>query len=144
MNKSQQIRVKVFGLIHDEKRLFVCEGYDSVKQQKYYRALGGSIEFGETSRAALEREFQEEIQAELTNIRYQGCLENLFIFEGKPGHEIVQIYECDFVEQKFYQIQELIFTELTYNYPQKALWVDIYRCKSGELRLVPEQFLEFL
>jgi len=64
MNKSQQIRVKVFGLIQDEKRLFVCEGYDSIKQQKYYRALGGSIEFCETSRAALEREFQEEIQAE--------------------------------------------------------------------------------
>ncbi|PMB48238.1 NUDIX hydrolase [Fischerella thermalis CCMEE 5201] len=144
MNKPQQIRVKVFGLIQDEKRLFVCEGYDFIKQQKYYRALGGSIEFGETSRAALEREFQEEIQAELTNIRYRGCLENIYIFEGKPGHEIVQVYECDFVDQKFYQLQELIFNELTYIHPQKALWVDISRCKSGELRLVPEQFLEFL
>ena len=59
MKRSRQIETKVFGLIRDEKRLLVFEGYDTVKQDKYYRALGGSIEFGETSRAALEREFQE-------------------------------------------------------------------------------------
>jgi 8-oxo-dGTP pyrophosphatase MutT (NUDIX family) len=106
--------------------------------------MGGGVDFDKTSFAALQREFYEEIQAELTNIRYRGCLENIYFFEGKPGHEIVQVYECDFVDQKFYQLQELIFTELTYIYPQKALWVEISRCKSGELRLVPEQFLEFL
>jgi 8-oxo-dGTP pyrophosphatase MutT (NUDIX family) len=68
MKQSGKIRVKVFGLIRDKERLFVSEDYDSVKQEKYYRALGSSIEFGETSQAALEREFQEEIQAELTKI----------------------------------------------------------------------------
>jgi len=40
--------------------------------------MGGGVDFGETSRDALQREFQEEIQAELTNIRHLGCLENLF------------------------------------------------------------------
>jgi NADH pyrophosphatase NudC (nudix superfamily) len=68
MKQQSKIRVKVFGLIRDKERLFVSEDYDTVKQEKYYRALGGSIEFVETSHAALQREFQEEIQAELTKI----------------------------------------------------------------------------
>ncbi|MGI2907024.1 NUDIX hydrolase [Tolypothrix sp. VBCCA 56010] len=143
MKQTGKIRVKVFGLIRDKERLFVSEDYDSVKQEKYYRALGGSIEFGETSHAALQREFQEEIQAELTNIRYLGCLENLFTYEGKPGHEIVQVYECDFVDSKFYQLEKLVFFEAG-NSQHKAMWIDIYRFKSGELILVPEQFVDYL
>ncbi|MBW4606925.1 MAG: NUDIX hydrolase [Hassallia sp. WJT32-NPBG1] len=143
MKQSGKIRVKVFGLIRKKEKLFVSEDYDSVKKETYYRALGGSIEFGETSHAALQREFQEEIQAELANISYLGCLENLFTYEGKPGHEIVQVYECDFVDSKFYQVEKLEFFEAG-NSQHQAMWIDIYRFKSGELRLVPEQFADYL
>ncbi|MBC6435410.1 NUDIX domain-containing protein, partial [Nostoc sp. HG1] len=78
-----EIRVITLGLIRDGERIFLSEGYDPVKQGTFYRALGGGVEFGETSRAGLEREFQEEIQAELTNIKYLGCIENLFTFNGR-------------------------------------------------------------
>ena len=100
------------------------------------------VEFGETSLEALKREFQEEIQAELTNIRYLGCLENIFTFNGQPGHEIIQLFESDFVDAKFYETEKLVFSE---GERQKtALWVDINRFLSGELRLVPDQFLDYL
>ncbi|MFM8007825.1 MAG: NUDIX domain-containing protein, partial [Dolichospermum sp.] len=62
MNKEGQIRVIVLALIRDGNRIFVSEGYDPTKQSIFYRALGGGVEFGETSRIALIREFQEEIQ----------------------------------------------------------------------------------
>jgi len=45
----------------------------------------GGVDF-ETSRDALQQN-SKEIQAELTNIRHLGCLENLFTFNGQ-GHEI--------------------------------------------------------
>lgn len=142
MHKPGEIRVLALGMIIDGDRIFISEGYDPVKQQTFYRAMGGGVDFGETSRDALQREFQEEIQAELTNIRYLGCLENLFVFNGQPGHEIIQLYQCDFVEPKLYQLEQLVFAE---GKRQKtALWVEISRFTSGELKLVPEQFLEYL
>jgi 8-oxo-dGTP pyrophosphatase MutT (NUDIX family) len=144
VKQAGKIRVKVLGLIRNQNRLFVCEGYDSVKQQTYYRALGGSIDFGEDSLSALKREFQEEIQAELTNIKYLGCIENIFSFEARQSHEIVQVYECDFANSEFYQVQQLFFTELSVDTPIKALWVDISSFKLRQLKLVPEKFCDFL
>lgn len=142
MYQSNQIRVLALGLIRDGDRIFISEGYDPVKEQTFYRVLGGGVDFGETSDEALKREFQEEIQAELTNIKYLGCLENLFTFNGNPGHELLQLYQCDFVDPKFYQLEELVFAEG--DRKKKALWLDINRFTSGELRIVPEQFLEYL
>ncbi|MFW9258221.1 NUDIX hydrolase [Nostoc sp. CALU 546] len=143
MNKSGEIRVIALGLIRDGERIFLSEGYDPVKQETFYRALGGGVEFGETSHDALKREFQEEIQADLTNIKYLGCIENLFTFNGRQGHEIIQLYQCDFADSKFYQLESLIFSE-SQNHKHRALWIDISRFQSGELRLVPEVFFEYL
>jgi 8-oxo-dGTP pyrophosphatase MutT (NUDIX family) len=139
---SNQIRVLALGLIRDGDRTFLSEGYDPVKQQSFYRALGGGVDFGESSYDALKREFMEELQAELTNIKYLGCIENLFTFNGKAGHELLQLYQCDFVDSKFYQLEQIEFAEGEYK--KTALWMDIKQCKSGELRIVPEQFLEYL
>lgn len=142
MKEPNQIRVLALGLIRDGDRTFISEGYDPVKQLTFYRALGGGVDFGETSYDALQREFQEELQAELTNIKYLGCLENLFTFNGQQGHEIIQVYQCDFVEPKFYQLEQIVFPEG--DRKEKALWVDISCFKSGKLKLVPEQFLDYL
>lgn len=141
MHKPGEIRVLALGLIRDGDRVFISEGYDPVKQQAFYRVLGGGVDFGENSRDALQREFQEEIQAELTNINYLGCMENLFTFNGQPGHEILFIYECDFVDPQFYHLEQIVFAEGERK--KRALWVEIDRFKSGELKLVPEQFLNY-
>ncbi|MBD2517492.1 NUDIX hydrolase [Nostoc sp. FACHB-973] len=143
MSKPGEIRVLALGLIRDGNRIFVSEGYDPAKQETFYRALGGGVDFGETSREALQREFQEEIQAELTNIRYLGCIENLFIFNGRQGHEIIQLYQCDFADPKFYKLESLVFFE-SEKHKHRALWIDILRFQSGELKLVPEVFFEYL
>jgi 8-oxo-dGTP pyrophosphatase MutT (NUDIX family) len=142
MRKQGEIRVLALGLIRHGDRAFISKGYDPVTQLTFYRAMGGGIDFGESSQEALKREFQEEIQAELTNIKFLACLENLFVYNGHPGHEILLVYECDFVDSKFYQLESLVFAE---GERQKtALWIDISRFKSGELKLVPEQFLDYL
>jgi 8-oxo-dGTP pyrophosphatase MutT (NUDIX family) len=142
MLKPGEIRVLALGLIQDDERIFLSQGYDPVKQETFYRAMGGGVEFGETSFEALKREFIEEIQAELTNIRYLGCLESIFTYNNKLGHEIIQLYQCDFADPKFYQLDKIQFAEDAR--AKTALWVDIHRLKSGELKLVPEAFLNYL
>ena len=142
MHKPGEIRVLALGIVRQGDRVFISEGYDPAKQQTFYRALGGGVEFGETSLEALKREFQEELQAEIKNIKYLDCQENLFAFNGQPGHEILFIYECNFVDPKFYQIAEVAFMEEKRK--KRALWIECDRFKSGELKLVPEQFLEYL
>lgn len=142
MSKKPKIRVITLGLIQDKNRLFVSEGYDSVKKQSFYRPLGGGLDFGETSLDALKREFQEEVKGELTNIQYLGCLENIFIYNGKPGHEIIQLYRCDFGDRKFYELDSIPFFEG--NREVIATWIEIDRVKSGELVLVPTKLLDFI
>ena len=142
MPKSDRIRLIALGLIRDGERIFLSQGYDPIKKTDFYRALGGGVEFGETSLIALEREFQEELQAELTNIQYLGCLENIFTYNGQPGHEIIQLYQCDFVDPQFYQRERLVFKEGERE--KVALWVDVKDLQSGKLKLVPEQFFDYL
>ena len=143
MSKPGKIRVITLGLIQDGDRLFVSEGLDRIQQDLFYRALGGGVDFGESSLEALHREFAEEIQAELTNVQYVGCLENRFIYEGSPGHEWIQLYRCDFADPKFYQLDSLMFQEHD-GQPHRALWVPIEQFKQRDLRLVPEQCLDYL
>jgi len=143
MSKSEKIRAIALGLIRDGDRIFIGKSYDPERKKTFYRAMGGGVKFGETSLEALKREFQEEIQAELTNIRYLGCLESIFVFKGKPDHEIIQLYEGDFVDPKFYQLQQIAFVEKK-NRQKLGLWVEIDKLKSGELYVVPSQFLDYL
>ena len=69
MHKSDRIRLISLGLIRDGERIFLSQGYDPIKKTDFYRALGGGVEFGETSLIALQREFQEDKMKQ--NIKYR-------------------------------------------------------------------------
>lgn len=83
-------------------RILTVEGYDPIKHQIFYRPLGGGIEFGELGRDALVREIREELDTAVTDLRYLATLENIFTFDGRPGHEIVQVYDGRFVDESLY------------------------------------------
>jgi 8-oxo-dGTP pyrophosphatase MutT (NUDIX family) len=139
---SGRIRVLALGLIRDGDRLFVSEGYDPDREQTYYRALGGGVEFGEPSRDALHREFWEELQVKLKDVHYLGCLENIFTYNNQPGHELIQLYRCSLADPGFYQRETIQFQEG--DRVKTALWVDVNRFHSGELILYPTGFLDFV
>ena len=58
---SPQIRVKALGLHWRDGKLLAAEVRDDAGHIRGVRPLGGSVEFGETARAAVIREFQEEL-----------------------------------------------------------------------------------
>ena len=133
-----RIRPIAICLFRHGARVLVSESYDSIKQDYFCRPLGGGIEFGETSRAAIVREIKEEIGAAVENLRLVGVLENIFVYEGQHGHEIVFVYDAEFVDKTLYEQ-----TEIDYCWPEaeawcKAVWRSLAELKQNNIRLVPE------
>lgn len=102
-----QIRPLAICLFSRDGRILVAEGFDPVKQETFYRPLGGGIEFGETGEEAVRRELREEIQAEVAEVHYLGALENIFTFNGQPGHEIVLVYDGRLADERLYAKNEI-------------------------------------
>jgi len=140
---AKRIRPISLGLIEHEGHVFVSYGEDSTTQEGFYRFLGGGIDFGETSEAALAREFVEEIQAELTDIEYITCLDNIFMYDGKPKHELVQLFRARFVDGSFYQLDQS-FRLVEGKLVKQAIWVEKAQFLAEKRRLVPESCLKYL
>ncbi len=94
--KRRRIRPLALCVFRRGERIFVSQGYDSHKAQTFYRPIGGRIEFGERARDTVIREVREEIAKEVTGLRFLGALENIFRYEGQPGHEIAMIFTGEF------------------------------------------------
>lgn len=75
--------------------LLAEEGVDTVKDSAYLRAIGGGIQFGETAESALRREFREELGMELNDVQLLGVVENIFEYEGSPGHQIAHVFAVE-------------------------------------------------
>ena len=140
MFKSDSIRPIALGIAKKDNKILVGIGYDKVKKQTFYRALGGGIEFGETSKDAIKREFQEEILADITVNDLLGVTENIFTYQGKKGHEIVFIYSIEIPEDTYKDEYEIDDEADEYN----AVWVNIDDFKSGKKIIYPEGFLKYI
>jgi 8-oxo-dGTP pyrophosphatase MutT (NUDIX family) len=141
---TTRIRPIAVCLFRSENRILVSEGFDTVKQNYYYRSLGGGIEYGESSQAAVVREIQEELDVEIENIQLFGVLENIFIYEGQLGHEIVFVFDAEFVDKSLYEADEIDGYEQEANVRFKAKWLSFDEIKNGNARLVPEGLAKML
>jgi len=114
--------------------------------QVFYRPLGGSIEFGEHSRDTVRREMLEEIKAEINQIEYLGTIETIFPYLGQTGHEIMQIYQAEFIDSNLYQQSVINGSELPDgSLPIKAVWKSLTEFQGqNALILVPDGLLEML
>jgi len=119
--KKNRIRVLSLGIFRRGDSIFVAEGFDPVKGERFYRPLGGGVEFGEQAADALVREMREEAGLEVANLRYAGMCENIFTYLGEGGHEIVLLYEADFTDAAVYENDEMICQEDD-GLPFKAVW----------------------
>jgi ADP-ribose pyrophosphatase YjhB (NUDIX family) len=126
----------------EDGSILVAPGYDHVKGQRFYRPLGGGIEFGERAEDAARREILEELNAEIDGLRLLGAFENLFVYLGEPGHELIWLYEGRFVDRTYYDHDEITADEGGIAFPVE--WVPLERFVNGETPLYPEGLLEIL
>ena len=129
-------------VVRRDGKIFVAEGFDSTKGETFYRPLGGTIEFGEYGRDTVVRELIEEVGERLTNVRFIGTSENIFTLLGKPGHEIVLVYEGDFVNENIYDTPRVEAREGDAVFI--ARWMPVSDFVDGRFPLYPDGLLEML
>jgi len=144
MSSTQRVRPLALGIFWQADRIFVTKGYDAVKDQIFYRPLGGGIEFGERGPDALVREVMEEIGALVTDLQYVTTFENIFTYRGEPGHEIVLLYEGRFVDPTWYGRDVEVGLEPTDDPPlMHGVWMRLDEF-GVEAPLSPDGLLEVL
>ncbi|HEX5368212.1 MAG TPA: NUDIX hydrolase, partial [Dehalococcoidia bacterium] len=126
----------------DDGSLLVAAGHDEVKQQRFYRPLGGEIEFGETAADAARRELLEEMGADVTDLRLLATFENIFTYRGTKGHELVWTFEGRFVDPSLYDGEVVVCDEGGARF--EAHWVPLDVFLRHEALLYPDGLLEAL
>lgn len=137
------IRPIVIGVAIRDDRVLATEGFDAHKGERFYRPPGGGIEFGETSEEALRREFREELDVELADIRYVGALENVFAYEGQPGHEVVLVHRVGLGSAERFAGGTVAGVESDET-PFTARWLPLEAVRTGEAKLYPDGLLDLL
>jgi ADP-ribose pyrophosphatase YjhB (NUDIX family) len=139
----QYIRPLALVLVRrDDGAILAAPGFDRVKQQRFYRPLGGAIEFGERAEDAARRELQEELSAELTDLRLLGTFENLFTYQGRQGHELIWLYEARFTDHSLNDRDVVIADESGSKF--EVHWVPVETFLRGEAPLYPDGLLALL
>ena len=128
-------------LQRDDGALLLEQGYDDIKQEPFYRLLGGGIEFGETGIQAIKREFLEELGLEIQVEAPLGTSENIFTFNGTPGHQIILLYKCRFADEAVTQKATLPRVDGT---NAEAVWRTPAQIKAEGANLYPEDIWAYM
>ena len=140
---KQQIRAIAICIFRNQNRILVFEGYDSVKNEVFYRPLGGGIEFGEHSSEAVKREIKEESDVEICELSFLGSIENIFFLNDRRGHEFVQVYDANFKNPEYYNQSTFEATEANGS-KLKVVWKDLDFFNNDNAPLYPIGLLEIL
>lgn len=140
MNKFNEIRPIVLGMVKRDNKILVSKGYDKAKSEEFYRSIGGGIEFLENSQDALKREFKEELGIDINIGEFLGISENIFTYNGKNAHEIILFYDVSISDLDYKEKYHIIDD----NCETDAMWIDIDKFKNKELKLYPEQVFKYL
>ena len=138
----KRIRVLAVGIAWRGDEFLVGRGYDPVKEEGFFRPLGGAIEFGERSQDAVRREFLEELGVKIDVGDRIWVTESIFEWNGQAGHEVVFVYDVRFRDERMYEGDTV--EGLEGDTPFEACWVTLDALSSGEVPLYPEGLLGVL
>jgi 8-oxo-dGTP pyrophosphatase MutT (NUDIX family) len=138
----QQVKVKVVGLARRGEQLLLAEVEDDSGRLKGLRPLGGSIEFGVTREAALQREFREELGCGVTLLGPWHGFENIYEHEGARGHEYIFAAPVRLEDDRLY-LQDTIHFHEANLIACRAGWYALDRLPPGA-ELYPTGLPDFL
>ncbi len=138
-----RIRPLAICIFSHRGRILVGEFTRPGTSARFYRPLGGGIEFGERAIDTLHRELREELGAEIQDLRYLGALENIFTYNGEMGHEIVLVFDGAFVDTATYDLPILYGSEDVADFPIRAMWKRLEEFTAAE-PVYPDGLIDLL
>ena len=135
------IRPLALAVFRDGSRILVEDSETWDPRDRFYRPPGGGVEFGERAIDAVRREMREEFNAEIRDVRLLGTLESIFDYHGRPGHEIVLVFEARFVDISHYEAERIVGTEGS-GIRIEAIWIDV--SQPLDRPLYPDGLLELV
>lgn len=141
MNVSQ-LRAIAICLFTRNDKILVAQYEDRVKQEKFFRPIGGGIEFGEYAAQTIARETHEELGVSVRDVRYLFTLENIFEYQGEPGHEIVLVCDGAFADEALYA-RAILYGRDTHD-EFEAYWRSLNEIRSDTRPLYPSGLLQRL
>lgn len=82
--------VRVYGLLIHNNAILVVQ--EPVKNNRIIKFPGGGLEFGEGTVDGLKREFKEELQATVYNVRHFYTTDFFVQSFINPEHQVISIY----------------------------------------------------
>lgn len=128
------------GVVGRAGELLLIEGYDRVKDEHFLRFVGGGIEFGERAADAIVREFEEELGIAVEAGSLLGVIENIFTYEGEPGHEILFVFKVAFSDEHRYDRAQWTVRD---SRASRATWWPVASLDSGP-PLYPAEALDLV
>ena len=133
---ANSIAVKAMALIWQDDALLLSEVRNDSGRITGMRPLGGTVEFGEPWRDALQREFLEEMGARITLLDGHFVLENIYEHHGVTGHEIVFLCHAHFVDGSYYRMDTIVY-DINEDETGTAKWMSLDELKAKGLELFP-------
>ena len=132
---QSRIRPISISIIRNNNKILVYHRQDDITKENFYRLVGGGIEFGESSKDALKREFQEELSLDLSDIQLIKSFESIFEFNNNKMHEIVYLFDSKFQDKTVYTKE--IIQGLEGKRAFKAVWIPISLFKEKKEMIYP-------
>lgn len=130
-------------LIYRVACLFINDGkvlLHRAEMDDFFALAGGSVEFGESSTEAIEREMKEELGASVKIDRLVWVAENFFEYQDKECHEIGLYYLTEFTNEskKFYALDKFEGIESEFIQDQQFKlhfeWIALSDLKNFEIK----------
>lgn len=137
------IRVIALCVCRHGGRILAQSLTDPADGHRFHRPFGGGVEFGERAAGAVRREFREELEVGLSDLVLLGVMENLFTYDGRPGHEIVFVFDGALEDAAMYARDDLVGRESDGD-PVPGAWISLDEVEASGIPLYPEGLLAFL
>ena len=135
--ENYRLNIRATGIIIHNNKLLVHKD----RNLNHYALMGGRIAIGESSEDTIIREFKEETGKEVEVIGYVGTVENFFEADSYKYHEIMFIYQLEFMNEEDKKIEDTIKNIEGNDYLQYE-WLDLDKLEKEPLK--PEEIKQVI